>query len=263
MKIEALQEALDSGMNTNVHKFYLPVEGKFYNFRPLKVAQLKTITKILVSSEDKPFDTYETLCAIVKSMCIDDLDMTSLSEYDRTKIMYEILTANDMISSYKIKCPECGHENDIKPNTSEVLEKMNQYKNEEIHFDNESLDRLTCKISVPGIKRLYNFYYLLQNKLVSNEDLFKCYVDDIEINFSNEDVETIKLSQGEDEKSLEEFIKNYEMLPAILLKNKRGESVDSCVEKIVNNMYVSQSVTKKCEKCGAELGGVASASNFI
>lgn len=262
MKLEALQEALNSGMNTNVHKFYLPVKDETYNFKPLTVAQVKTLTKIFVDAEEKPFDIYEAICAMIKSMCIENLNMVNLSEYDRMKIMFEIFTANDMVADYKIKCSECDHENIVKPNNGKIIESMNKYKEQEIYFDNEGEDRLTCKIAVPSVKRLYNFYYLLQNKLVNSEDVFKCYIDDIEIHFSNNDVENIELSQGDDEKSLEEFIKNYEMLPAVLLKDKEKKSVDNYVVDIIDNMFSSQNDYHICEKCGAEIGGEAPASNF-
>ena len=38
---------------------------------------------------------------------------------------------------------------------------LNEYKHKEIFFDNDTDDRLTCKISIPTVRQMYLFYYLL------------------------------------------------------------------------------------------------------
>ena len=264
MKIEALKEALDSGMNVSLQKCYLPVLGETCTFKALTVAQLKTLAKTLVSSEDKPFDIYESLCAMIKSLCCENIDMAKLSEFDRMKIMFELLSANDMISDFNIKCKECGEQNSLAIDSVEIINKLNKYEYKEISFDNELDDRLTCEISIPTVRKMYSFYYMVQNEQLKDEDLLKCFINNIKISFSNKDVEDIELSHGEDEESLKEFIDNFEILPAILLKNKKTQkSVDDFVADFVSDMYDAQEVSGVCKKCGAKIGGGASASNFI
>ena len=264
MNNEALLEALNSGMNTTVHKIYLPVKGEEYSFKSLTVAQLKTLTKTLLTSEEKPFQIYESLCAMIKSLCHEDINMASMSEFDRMKIMFEILSTNDMISDFKINCTECGEENVLQLNSDKIISDLNEYKHKEIFFDNEADDRLTCKISIPTVRQMYGFYYLLQGEKIKSEDLFKIFINDIKISFSNKSVNDVELSHDDEEDSILQFIQNFELLPASLLKNKTTkESTDIHVSNMIDEMYSSQDLSGHCKKCGVEIGGEAPASNFI
>ena len=93
-----------------------------------------------------------------------------------------------------------------------VISDLNKYKHKEILFDNEADDRLTCKISIPTVRQMYGFYYLLQGEKIKSEDLFKLFINDIKISFSNKSVDDVELSHDDEEDSILQFIQNFELL---------------------------------------------------
>tara|TARA_A100001011_G_scaffold396275_1_gene493700 strand:+ start:253 stop:1068 length:816 start_codon:yes stop_codon:yes gene_type:complete len=269
MNIEALTQALESGMNTDVNKCYIPSLKKEYSFRPITVAETKTLSKILINAQEDPLSVFETLCALIQSKCIEDIDIKELNEFDRIKIIYFIFHVNNMVSDMTIDCSQCGQRNEIKVDRASVLEKMDELQFNEIKFDNEQSNRMTCIIDIPKIEYMYHFYYLMKQGKIEKEDmleqLLKIYMSEINISFENESVDDVKISLKDEieEENLEQFLNSIDLLPANLLVNKNNDSLYNVVSELVNKMYEPQDLdSQNCIKCGHLIGGNASAINF-
>lgn len=92
--------------NEGAHTYtcHLPTLDKTVSFRPLTVSELKSVAKISIDGED----LYTGLTALMQILCINDLDMTQLSEIDKTKALLTIKVANQLGDDvYNLTCNEC------------------------------------------------------------------------------------------------------------------------------------------------------------
>jgi hypothetical protein len=128
MDIDALQNAISSGMNTTLEKCYIPSLDKKYSFSSVTVSEIKNISKVLINSQEDPLAVFETLCALIQSKCIDDIDITKLNEFDRIKILYFIFNQNKMIEDVEVNCNNCGKKSVISQDRETVLKKMDEIK---------------------------------------------------------------------------------------------------------------------------------------
>ena len=268
MDIEALQNAISSGMNTTLEKCYIPSLDKEYSFSSVTVSEIKNISKVLLNSQEDPLAVFETLCALIQSKCIDDIDITELNEFDRIKILYFIFHQNKMIEDVEIDCENCGKKNTISQDRGTVLKKMDEIKFEEMTWSNGQLNSLSCVINIPKIEYMYHYYHLINSNTISDKERFysllKLFISEINISFENESVEDIKISLEDEIKNenLKQFLEVIETLPANLLRKENNEKLFDYIAKIIDKMYEPQNINLNCTHCGHRLGGDATALNF-
>ncbi len=269
MDIEALQNAISSGMNTTLEKCYIPSLDKKYSFSSVTVSEIKNISKVLINSQEDPLTVFETLCALIQSKCIEDIDITKLNEFDRIKILYFIFNQNKMIEDVEVNCNNCGKKSVISQDRETVLKKMDEIKFEETIWENGQSNSLRCVINIPKIEYMYHYYHLVSNNAIDDKERFysllKLFISEINLSFENESVEDIKILLDDEikEENLKQYLEVIETLPANLLNKENGEKLFDYISEIVNRMYEPQNVSLNCTHCGHRLGGEATALNFI
>ena len=263
MNIAAISDALESGLNTTIHEIYVPSLKKKVAFKPLTTGQCKTMAKILIESDGKPFDTFRAVVAMINATCAEKMDINELSELDRIKIMLEFYINNNILKDFDIKCPECGTTNKIKIDISEIINKLEKINVEPIEFENGQTDRLTCLVEIPKLPVMHMFYEAVQNGTVELEDISTIFIKKLCVEFSKKDVNPIEFSLEEFD-SIIDYIESVKMIPYILTVNTdTDKSVFDNIMEMLDEVMSNGSINQKCKKCGCDFSEVASAQNFI
>ena len=180
MNITAIQKALQTGLNTNVSEYYVPSLGRKVGFKPLVTAQCKTLAKMLIESNEKPFDTFKVTIGMIKETCMDDsVDINQLTELDRIKILMEFYRSNNILKDFNVDCPHCKKKTLLKINIGDTIARMETFDTKDVLFDNGQTNRLTAKLKLPKLTTMYRFYEGVQNKSLTFEDMMKCFIEDI------------------------------------------------------------------------------------
>jgi hypothetical protein len=264
MNITAIQQALETGLSTSVYEIYIPSLKKKVPFKPLLTGQCKTMAKIMIEANEKPFDTFKAVVAMIKATCMDEtLDMNELTELDRVKIMLEFYMSNNILKDFELDCPKCGFRNIININIDAMVEKMEKISVDPIDFTNGQDNKLTCTVEIPKLPIVYMFYELVQNGVVDPDDIVCCFIKDFKLEFANKDIATIDIGLL-DYEDLNEYISAIRLIPYIItVNNDLNRSVFDIIMEMLDSVMSSDGEKQVCTKCGADFGEVASASNFI
>jgi len=91
---ESILKLLKDSFSTSVQTVYIPTIGKTLRFREPTFKEQKTISKIVVANPDKQSVIYASTLAMISNLCLDDIDISSLNEYDRLKILAFLFSMN-------------------------------------------------------------------------------------------------------------------------------------------------------------------------
>lgn len=262
INIDAITEALNTGLSTNVYMIYVPSLGRDVAFKPLLTGQAKTLAKLMISANEKPLDTFKAVCGMIKATCMEeDLDINNLNELDRFRIMLDFYTSNNILKDFDAKCPECKTSNRININLEGIVAAMDSISCDVTEFTNDQVNRLDCIIEIPKLTTMYRFYELLQDKKVEEDDIIKCFISSLKLSFEVEAVDDIDISIDGD---LESYFAAIELIPMVIMSHEQTqESVFDIVMDKLDSIMVTDDKKQECTKCGHDLGEVASARNFI
>lgn len=260
--IKAIEEALNSGLSTNVYEIRIPSLDRKLPFKPLTVNQVKTLAKIMIDANGKPLDTFKSVVGMIKTTCMEEIDLNELTELDRIKIMLEFYMNNNILKDFKMKCPKCEAENTVKVNLQSVVDRIDEIDVEPFEFDNGQDNKLTCNVELPKLPIMAAYYGALQEGRLEEDDLPKCFISKLNIEFQKEGVEPINLNINEVD-DIGEYIEGLTIIPYVLTVNNEIEkSVYELIMDKLDAVMSSGTIDHECE-CGYNFGGIADATNFI
>ena len=263
MNISAIENALNEGLNTTIYEIYVPSLKKKLSFKPLTVNQCKTMAKIMISANENPFDTFKAVVAMIKSTCVDEIDMNELTELDRISLMLEFYTNNNILKDFDINCPKCNHKNKIKIDLDNIISNLENVSTNDIEFDNEQENKLTCLVGIPKLPVMHMFYKAVQDGKLEMDDMTHTFIKELKLQFSNKNIEPIELSI-ELFDDITDFIESIKLIPYIVTTNKNdNKSIFDIIIKLLDDIMPTDSENYICSKCGYNFGEVASAQNFI
>ena len=108
----AMLNAMKSKFISTVIKIYVNSLQREVSFREITVAEQKKLSRIMIDNEDRKDIVYDAQCAILQSICLEkDLDIYSLTEFDKIKLLLLMYQRNMMKHEISFICPECHSEN--------------------------------------------------------------------------------------------------------------------------------------------------------
>jgi len=105
IKLKDAIKLIKENESSHCYSCYLPGLDKEVSFRPLTVSELKSVAKISIDEEEM----YTGLTALLHILCIEDLDMSNITEIDKTRALLTIKVANNIgEDEYNITCKSCN-----------------------------------------------------------------------------------------------------------------------------------------------------------
>jgi hypothetical protein len=184
MQVEEFIKLLEEQTGNGVHQVYIPSLDTKKKFKYLTVADLKTVSKTLLDSNGS--SEYLTLSSLIVSLCIEELDLKKLTEYDRIAILLQIRANNFEEEEYTITCPECKTKVTIKLDISKMLDKLKKLSTTNFTYEDKNL-KLEFTISDPSIQNLIEFKeYMEAFKKLKDENEEEDFDDDLFEVFASE-----------------------------------------------------------------------------
>jgi hypothetical protein len=253
MDYNNIQKALQEKYSTNVTSILIPSRKKTYDFRSINVGEQKTITKIMLDADGDQYIIYQAFIGLIQATCLsDDLNIKTITELDRIKILVELYNGNFFNSDITIKCKSCEVVNDVKIDYSKIVKNL-----EEVDIDPkfETVDGVKFKIEFPTVVRMGKYYKTLTGKKVVMSDMYDIYDQFISvIEFGEDTVDLNKLDVNDVKELLSIF-------PQEILYGDGG-----IVELISTNMFnVLENLTDEysCSNCKEVLTGGVSIEDFF
>jgi len=263
INVDVIKQALESGLNTNVNMYFIPSLNKRVGFKPLLTAQCKTLAKMLIDANDKPFDTFNITVGLIKASCMDTtIDINLLTELDRLTILMNFYRSNNILKDFDVECPSCKKQTKIIIDMDKIIADIESSECDDIIFSNEQENKLVATISVPNMVVMYQFYELVQKGEAEFDDLMNCFIKDFVLTFDNTDIDNIDIST--DDTELKECFKVMDMIPYNVWTNSTDlTSIFDIILNKLNEMMSTSDVNQICTHCGTNLEEVATARNFI
>jgi len=253
--------ALSQEFATSVNRIYIHSLDREVGFREIRVAEQKSLTKILVENEGKEDVIYSSMLAMLESLCLEPeaIDFSKLTELDRIKIMIELYQSNFFQSDLKFICEECQTENEYVLNFESIIAKLNALKFDDITIDTEDQYRkYQFIVNFPTVNRMSDFMKAsAQSKRLSkksttmridNTDMFDLFIKQFTV--ENKAVDGKIITVECEQMNIRELEEMLQVLPQTILYSNNGvlgriqselfNKVDGLFEKPV------------CANCGAE-----------
>ena len=189
-------EALSQGFATTVKKVYINSLQKEVGFREIKVKEQKTLSRIMVDNEQRKDIIYDTQCALIAQVCLDkDLDIYSLTEFDKTKLLMALYQSNMYKTEIKFTCKQCHTDNVYRMNFANVVRKLDSFDTSDKIFDFENENwKFTFKLGYPLVRRVSEFYksYAKQYRMTAPQQL-ESLNNSINMDYMNNFVKEVKI----------------------------------------------------------------------
>jgi uncharacterized protein YqkB len=267
-----IMQALQQEFATTVNKIYIHSLDREVGFREVRVAEQKTITKILVENEGKEDVIYASMLALIKTLCLeaDTIDFDKLTELDRIKIMIELYQNNFFQSNMTYECNECQTENEFELNFEKIVENLNQLKFDDITINIDDKHRnYTFVINFPTTKRMADFLKATaQSKRltatakmmrIDNTDIFDLFIKKFTVENKAEDGKVITVEC--EQLRIRELEEILQVLPQTILYSADG--VLGRIQEELFNKVDSLFDKPICSNCGAKQKETVGLTDFF
>ena len=154
MKIEEFAKILEEQNGNGTHKVFIPSLNDHKQFKYLTVADLKTLSKTLLDGDSDV--SYLALTTLILSNCVEKLDISELTEYDRTAILLTLRGYNFEDDEYTIQCPQCQTEFNLKIDIEGMVKRIKATKKFELVCKNNGIE-FKFVLGDPSIKTVLEF----------------------------------------------------------------------------------------------------------
>ncbi len=262
--------ALKEEFSTSVNRIYIHTLDREVGFREVRVAEQKSLTKIMVENEDKEDVIYDTTLAMIKTLCLEEIDFDVLTEFDRIKIMLELYQGNFFRNDIDYKCRSCGADNKFSIDFEGIINKMNETKFDDVIVKTEDADRIyEFIVNFPTIKRMANFMKdMVKSRRLSKRDghikldktdMFDLFIKSFTVENKAKDGKVINVNcEALTTNELEETL---QVLPQVVLYSDEGVlgKINDEVFMKVDEMFQNP----KCNNCGVEEKEVIGLTDFF
>ncbi len=130
-------------------------------FREARVREQKTISKIVIPNKDKLSVVYASTLSLIKLLCYDEtLDVYSLTEFDRLKILSTIHSSNFFTKKVSFVCPkkDCKENFSFQIPYGDIIKGFEQVDTSDIIFENTTAyGKIKMWINFPSCLKYLSF----------------------------------------------------------------------------------------------------------
>lgn len=282
MNLEEAKKLLSSSPN-HVFKFKVKSLNKEFSFRSLNIAEIKTLAKVAISSEENYIDYQILKMSILSELCLSkDFEYSKLTDIDFIAICAGLKESNlpeparmSIICNNEIekdgKKEQCKNNIIFDIDFKYILENYEKYEFKNIEFEKVSL--------INGKK----FKFILADPLMVDTLSFKNYIDYFDENkdeklkekstiaaYINYPIQFIKelyidnkkIDNFKDESFIDRIIFFENFIPSDILNGDNGLiefTFKNFNDKRLSNLFKSV----KCNKCKDEKVGVFTFDSFF
>jgi DNA-directed RNA polymerase subunit M/transcription elongation factor TFIIS len=157
MNVKDVVKMLEEENGSHTFPVNLPSLGREVRFKPMRVVDMKTMSKMLMEDEN----THAALTGLILNSACETLDLTKLNEVDRIKILINIKIASGMEQEiYLLKCSKCESNFEFRHDLESMLENFGSVpkeKNVSVEVDDKKYD-ITVGLPSVALSLLYNEY---------------------------------------------------------------------------------------------------------
>lgn len=155
---DSILELLQKSFSPSVQSIYVPTLGKALNFRESTVKEQKTVSKVVAANADRQSVIYASTLAMMRNLCLDDLDLNSLTEFDRTKIMAFLFSMNFFSKRLSMRCPRCKKPFSYTVMHGELLKGMDGVSTDDVWFHAKNrIGSIDVRLNFPNCRRYLDF----------------------------------------------------------------------------------------------------------
>lgn len=265
--------ALNQEFSTSVNRIYIHSLDREVGFREIKVAEQKSLTKILVENEGKDDVIYDSMLAMIQSLCLekDKVDFTNMTELDRIKIMIELYQGNFFKNELAFKCESCEFNDKFYLDFDEIINKLNVIRFEDVICNIEDEKRkYEFIINFPTIARMSEFMKAMvksrriikksASQKIDNTDMFDLFIKSFKV--ENKSVDGKIITVDCTQLNIQELEDVLQALPQTVLYGKEKGvlgRIQTDIFQKVDNLFDRPI----CSECGHEQKEVLGLKDFF
>jgi len=200
----ATLNAIKNKFISTVIKMYVNSLGREVSFREITVAEQKKLARIMIDNENRRDIIYDAQCAVLKSICLEeDLDIYSLTEFDKIKLLLLMYQRNMMKHEITFICPECHSENKVKIDFNNALYRLDKFDTSDKEFTYEnSMWKFKFVIGYPLVSKVSEYYrkQYIKARSIADKKSFENFNTNINVDYTNlfiKSMEFTDVSTGE------------------------------------------------------------------
>jgi len=164
MNVNEALEMLKEKRGSHRYSCYVPSLDKECIFKPVTVAELKSLSKIALDENDENFLMAAT--ALILDLCTEELDPKKLTELDRIKLILDIKQNNQFDSDiYQITCKDCEEIYSVELDTDSMIEKLSKAPSSKTLIFEEEGIKYELEINLPSVDLLCKFKKYVNNTI--------------------------------------------------------------------------------------------------
>ena len=139
---------------------YVNSLGRDVNFREITVQEQKKLSRIMIDNENRKDIVYDAQCAVLQQICLEkDLDIYSLTEFDKIKLLMMLYQRNMMKHEISFTCTECHTPNKFTINFQNAIDKLDQFKVDDVVYEYENPNwKFEFTFAYPKISTVSKYY---------------------------------------------------------------------------------------------------------
>lgn len=250
MDYNSVQQALQEKYSTNLTDIYVPSMKKKLDFKSITVGEQKSLTKMIIDSDDNDYKMYQIILGLIKNNCVTDgFDISKLLEIDRIKILIELYQSNFYLDDANLTCENCNTINVVKTDYSKIIKILDNMDITPVDF---VIGDITFTIAYPSVVRMSDYYKNMVGSTELGLDIYDVFIsrlqtDDIDITFDT-------ITEVERQELLN-------IIPQEVFYGSDG--LIAKVEEHVTDIFKTLTDDVLCTKCGHELSGGITIRDFF
>ncbi len=155
---QSIIDLLQNSFSTSTQSIYVPTLGKTLTFRESTVKEQKTLSKVVASNPDRQSVIYASTLAMAGNLCVDELDINSMTEFDRMKILAFLFSMNFFSKRLTMTCPKCKKPFAYTVMHGDILKGLDAIDTEDVVFKAENrIGSIEVSLNFPSCRRYLDF----------------------------------------------------------------------------------------------------------
>lgn len=264
-----LLNALKNEFSASVIPVYLNSLEKEVGFREISVLEQKVLSKTIIANEERSDVIYDAQIALMQKLCLDDtLDISTLTEFDRIKILLELYQSNFKSNTIEMECPVCKNKTEFKLDFDKTIKNLNKIKLIDYNItEKNSNHEITFTVNFPSIRRLQE-YRAYQTKLSSKYssavqdfsfDMIDLFIKKIKIkNLKTDNVTDIDVYSL----AYSDYMDILDIIPQDFLYSNKSKVAKLIRDKITQPLE-DAFVSLRCPHCNNVIKSMGSINSFF
>ena len=221
---DSILKLIQNSFSSSVQTIYIPTIDKTLRFRESALHEQKTVSKVVVANPDKQSVIYATTLAMIRNLCLDEIDVSKITEFDRLKILAFLFSMNFFSKRLTITCPKCRKSFHYSVMHGDILKGMDEIDTEDVIFKAKNrIGTIEVTLNFPNCVRYLDFLEVMDRIDDANNSKMmkskKSVYDSMNTAFDNLE----KIADSQDENDGKAVDANEVRIAEMIRKRKQGQ----------------------------------------